>query len=104
MKERSETATQGETREPVRDAIRHVNAAARGFSRSYTFGMDIAVAVIAPIFIGRWLDSKTGKEPWFMIGGMLLGAAAAVRSVQRFHRESQEDRREERTGGEGPSD
>ena len=75
-------------------------AALQSFSRGYSLAVEIAVAVIAPTLFGWWLDGKTGKAPWFTIGGMILGGAAAARSVQRFYRESQEADRK----GKEPSD
>jgi F0F1-type ATP synthase assembly protein I len=62
--------------------------AIRGFSRAHTLAVEIAVAVVAPTLAGWWLDSKTGKEPWFMIAGMVLGGAVVFRSVQRAYHES----------------
>lgn len=58
-------------------------------SRYHTLAIEIAIAVIAPTLGGHWLDTKTGRGPWFTIAGLILGAAAAFRSVQRVHHESQ---------------
>ena len=76
----------GESKQP---AIRGRNKPMREFSRYHAFAVEIAVAILAPTFAGHWLDSKTGKEPWFLIAGLVLGTAAAVRSVQRVYGESQ---------------
>jgi F0F1-type ATP synthase assembly protein I len=76
-----------ESKQPA--AIRGRNKAMREFSRYHTFAVEIAIAIIAPTLAGHWLDSRTGKEPWFLIGGLVLGTAAAVRSVQRVYGESQ---------------
>jgi len=65
--------------------------AAREFSRYHALAIEIAVAVIAPTLLGRWLDSKTGNGPWFMIAGMILGGAASIRSAQKAYKESQKD-------------
>jgi ATP synthase protein I len=35
-------------------------------------------SVLVGIFAGRWLDSKTGTEPLFLIIGLLLGLAAGI--------------------------
>ncbi len=66
------------------------NQGVQGFSRAHTLAVEIAVAVIAPTLAGWWLDSKTGKDPWFTIAGLVLGGAAATRSVQRFYGESRQ--------------
>ncbi|RJP18360.1 MAG: AtpZ/AtpI family protein [Candidatus Abyssobacteria bacterium SURF_5] len=50
---------------------------------AFTLSVEMAVAVIVPLLIGRWLDAKTGKSPWFTIGGVILGGAAAIRSAYR---------------------
>jgi F0F1-type ATP synthase assembly protein I len=65
--------------------------AMRMVARYYVLTIEIAVAVIVPILIGRWLDGKTGREPWFTIAGMILGGAAAVRSAQRAYTEMLRD-------------
>ena len=58
------------------------------FGRFYTLAVEMAVAVIAPVLAGQWLDSRTGREPWFTLAGMVLGGAAAVRSAHRALAES----------------
>jgi len=62
--------------------------ALENFSRYYSLAFEMAVAVIAPLLLGWWLDGKTGKGPWFTLGGMILGGAAAFRSVHRVVTES----------------
>jgi F0F1-type ATP synthase assembly protein I len=62
------------------------------FGVAYTLAIEMAVAVIVPVLIGRWLDGKTGKDPWFTIGGMILGGAAAMRSAYRALTRMQKDR------------
>lgn len=62
------------------------------FGIAYSLAIEMAVAVIVPILIGRWLDAKTGKDPWFTLGGVILGGAAALRSAYRALTELQKDR------------
>ena len=69
----------------IRGRGKHVQEA----TRYHTLAIEIAVAVIAPTLGGYWLDARTGKEPWFTIAGLILGAAAAARSIQRTYNESQ---------------
>jgi len=88
MSENSQGVSENPTDESEKSAIRGRNKPMQEFSRYHAFAVEIAVAVIAPTLVGRWLDSKTGKDPWFMIAGLILGAAAAVRSVQRVYGES----------------
>jgi len=68
------------------------------FGVAYTLAIEMAVAVIVPVLIGRWLDGKTGKDPWFTIGGMVLGGAAAMRSAYRALTSLQKDREREEQG------
>ena len=75
---------------PSKTKGRRSNEGVQGFSRSHTLAVEIAIAVIAPTLAGWWLDSKTGKDPWFTIAGLVLGGAAVVRSVQRFYSESRQ--------------
>lgn len=77
------------TDESEQPAIRGRSKPVQEFSRYHAFAVEIAVAILAPTLAGHWLDSKTGKEPWFLIAGLVLGTAAAVRSVQRVYGESQ---------------
>ena len=78
----------GKTGEIMRHARKN---AWEKFSQYHTLAIEIAVALIAPVLLGLWLDSRTGKEPWFMIGGMILGVAAAARSAHRVISESYRD-------------
>lgn len=66
------------------------------FGVAYSLAVEMAVAVIVPILIGRWLDGKTGKGPWFTIGGVILGGAAAMRSAYRALMEMQEEQDREK--------
>lgn len=72
----------------------------RSYSALYALAFEMAVAVIVPILIGRWLDARTGKEPWFTIIGMVLGGAAAVRSAYRTLSETLEKEKK----GEGSTE
>lgn len=69
-------------------------------AKFYTLAVEMLVAVLAPVFIGLWLDAKTGKEPWFTVGGMLLGGAAAMRSAYRALKESMKDNMRGESPGE----
>ena len=90
MKQTSESVPAKMIDGPSKRKGRRSNEGVQGFSRSHTLAVEIAVAVIAPTLAGRWLDSKTGKDPWFTIAGLVLGGAAAIRSAQRFYHESQQ--------------
>ncbi len=46
-------------------------------------GLQFAVAIIAFLFIGRWLDDRFGTSPWLLILGVMLGAAGGFYSMYR---------------------
>ncbi len=55
---------------------------ARDLGPFLTLGIQLAIAVVAFFFLGRWLDGILGTGPWLMIGGLLLGSAGGL--VQFF--------------------
>ena len=48
----------------------------------------LAGSILAGIFIGKWLDEKSGLEPLFLIVGILtgltVGAYAVIKTVRQF--------------------
>jgi len=59
----------------------------RGLGGYGTLGLEIVLSVLIGLFGGRWLDERFGTEPWLGVLGFVLGAGAAVRSVQRTQRD-----------------
>ena len=49
----------------------------------FTIGMQLAIAVVAFFFLGKWLDGKFGTSPWLMITGAVLGAVGGMISFLR---------------------
>ena len=41
-------------------------------------GFQLAITVVAMIFLGRWLDSLTGKDPLFTLVLSFLGVGAGL--------------------------
>lgn len=70
------------------------NKTMSGLAMALTLSVEIAIAALMPILIGHWLDSKTGKGPWFTLVGMVLGGAAAIRSAYRTLKEWSETRKD----------
>lgn len=102
VSERRPVNRTGEEKETSR---RGRKKAMESFSRYYSLAFEIAIAVIVPILIGRWLDGKTGKEPWFTLGGMILGGVAAFRSVHRVvSEESRARKRDEESSDQESSE
>lgn len=89
MNELSETTTRSDSEESGAAAFRRGGKPVQEATRYHTLAIEIAVAVIAPTLAGHWLDTRAGKGPWFTIAGLILGAGAAFRSVQRTYHESQ---------------
>lgn len=46
-------------------------------------GIQFAVAIVAFLFAGQWLDKRIGTEPVFTIAGVFLGAGAAFYNMYR---------------------
>ncbi len=53
------------------------------FGPYLTMGMQLAIAVVAFFFLGRWLDGVFNTAPWLMIAGLLLGTAGGFISFFR---------------------
>ena len=70
-----------------------------------TLGIQLALTVVVCFFLGRWLDSLLGTDPWLMIAGLALGIAggminflrAAIAAGNEEDREAAE-RRKDRDG------
>jgi len=50
-------------------------------------GVDMAVCVIAGVYLGRYIDGLLATKPWFMMLGLLLGLTVGVYSVYRIVRQ-----------------
>jgi len=66
------------------------------FSVAYSLAVEMAIAVLLPTLVGWWLDKKTGRTPWFTLGGVILGGAAAIRSAYKALVQLQKDQEQER--------
>ena len=76
-----------ETRARVRERTRAVWEG----SRYASVGIEFGLSVIIGYLIGRWLEQRYGFSPWGTLGGIVLGFAAALRSLLRLA--MQEERR-----------
>ena len=56
--------------------------------RYMALGIQMVVTTVVIAAIGYWLDTKTGKEPLFLVIFFLLGAAAGFTVVYRAFRDS----------------
>ena len=48
-----------------------------------TGGVEFAAAILLGVFAGQWLDRRIGTTPWFVILGVVLGAAAGFYNLYR---------------------
>ena len=46
-------------------------------------GLQFAVAIVAFMFLGIWLDKTLGSSPWFVLLCVFLGAGAGFYSIYR---------------------
>lgn len=64
---------------PAGDRTRRLDGAAPFL----TLGLQLAAAVVAFFFLGRWLDGLWGTGPWLMITGLAIGTAGGL--TKFFH-------------------
>ncbi|MBM4291810.1 MAG: AtpZ/AtpI family protein [Deltaproteobacteria bacterium] len=67
-------------RERFRERGGKVWAGARYASVGLEFGLSVVIGYLA----GAWLEGRYGFAPWGSLGGVVLGFAAAVRSLLRL--------------------
>ncbi|MEX2572257.1 MAG: AtpZ/AtpI family protein [Gemmatimonadota bacterium] len=46
-------------------------------------GIQFAGSIILFLFAGKWLDERLGTEPWLLLLGVFVGAAAGFYSLYR---------------------
>jgi len=46
-------------------------------------GLQFAGAIVLFLFVGQWLDSRLGTEPWLLLLGVFVGASAGFYSLYR---------------------
>ena len=61
-----------------------------------SLGIEMAAAVLIGTFMGYWADRWLGTQPWILIIGFILGAAAGFRSLYRIISREDGDKEKER--------
>lgn len=46
-------------------------------------GLQLALTLVAFMFLGIWLDKRLGSSPWFVLICVFVGAAAGFYSIYR---------------------
>ncbi len=57
-------------------------------------GIDLAICVIAGVWVGNWLDGRLGSEPLFLIIGILLGLTVGILVIIRLIKPFTEDNKD----------
>ena len=47
-------------------------------------GWFVGIAIVAGVLGGRWIDTKLGTQPFFVIIGLFLGLATAIFGAARM--------------------
>ena len=61
-----------------------------------SLGIELAAAVFIGTLTGYWADKWLGTQPWILIIGFILGAAAGFRSLFRIIAREDGDKEKER--------
>ena len=59
------------------------HSAALGGAEYAGAGLQLAVTIVAFMFLGIWLDKRLGTGPWLVILGVFFGAGAGFYSIYR---------------------
>lgn len=46
-------------------------------------GLQFAGSIVLFLFVGQWLDRRLGTDPWLLLLGVFVGAAAGFYSLYR---------------------
>lgn len=68
------------------DGLAKINSPWRAVGMAGLIGADLAIFVLAGVWLGRYIDRQLATSPWFMLGGLLVGLAVGVYSVYRIVR------------------
>lgn len=80
MKSSVSDSRPGDVAKKTRDAFRTVSMS--------SVGLEMGIAVLLGLFLGRYLDGRFGTTPWLLILGCALGMAAGMKGVFRYMRQA----------------
>lgn len=56
--------------------------------RASSAGIELAIAVVAFLLLGWWLDGKLGTAPWLTLLGLVFGSGVGFRSLWKAAQEA----------------
>ena len=60
------------------------------------------VGIVGGYLLGAWIQGRVGGEPWFGVGGAVLGGVASVRKVIQMVRAEPRSIRDDESRGDEP--
>jgi F0F1-type ATP synthase assembly protein I len=75
-----------------------------GLGGAASGGIEFTVAILVGLFVGRWLDRRMGTEPWLLILGVFVGAAAGFYNLYRALTTAQRASRSQDRDDQTPTD
>jgi F0F1-type ATP synthase assembly protein I len=54
-----------------------------GWVRYSSVGLELAGATAGLAFVGYWIDSRFGTQPWGILGGVLIGLVGGLYNLVR---------------------
>jgi len=73
----------GSGRDPRGALGAHQKASSASNSEFAGMGLQLVIAIVLFLFVGKWVDSKAGTAPVFMIVGVFVGAGGATFAMYR---------------------
>jgi ATP synthase protein I len=66
-----------------RDELQGGRTGANPAGQALGVGLQFAGAILLFMFLGRWLDSRLGTEPWLLLAGVAIGAVAGFYALYK---------------------
>ena len=88
---------QGERETPKEPFDPYRQSAVSGSASYAGAGLQFAIALIAFLFLGQWLDDRLGTAPWLMMLGVFVGGGGGFYAMYRklMAEQAREDRERE---------